>query len=156
MLGLINSKATQALTQIDSMSPLQIDVYAPDLEIRSILSFKSSNKARKFKVNIDIYVARSACDEVGRVLSNHSLHLQDPITNRLQLEYINPQVLEFSSLADNDIRTAKDALLLTSGESKAGPLSWSSVLGHLPYHNAESVYKDNSRLETKLLRYVQS
>jgi hypothetical protein len=154
VLAIINSRTARALARIEAICQFEFHVYATHLEVQKALSSKSS-KARMFNASIEIYTPKSKYDEVGTLLSNRSLHLQDPATNLLRLPYINPQMLVFSGLTDNDIRRAEDSLLLTGDDQDTRPLSWSSVLGRLTYSSAESINISTVRLKTELLECVR-
>lgn len=150
----LNSVATSALNSVAAFSRTSFQAYMSKSERESLFDPRSHhNKALpRFTLNVNILGPILSSDEVGDLLSDQGLFLQEPLAFANHYAYQNPHIWTFQDLLDVDVWLAR--LAQDKPEQMAAQQSWSHVLDELADTNVEQMDLDLSRVTTQLLKYV--
>jgi SWI/SNF-related matrix-associated actin-dependent regulator of chromatin subfamily A3 len=96
--GVLNEHASKALGKLVDQKSVDLDCLAPTLTLRQTIEKASKQKDAIVRVDINVYGASSARQEVGRDLSDNKIYLQRPDQLRPGLEYDNPHILHFPDM----------------------------------------------------------
>ncbi|KAK1753777.1 P-loop containing nucleoside triphosphate hydrolase protein [Echria macrotheca] len=154
-VAVLDEATAQAFSALARVSGCEIDLFMSGAEFRSLRSkFKSGEKKTHFNVSAVIYGPPETREEVGRVLSNARLYLQDPTRYRQEVSrYDNPHRLELGDTSSILPTTSKsDSPLL--GNHYAEEIE--TILKNLD-HSAElrSDARISSIVKTKLNRHQE-
>jgi hypothetical protein len=95
----MNSKAALALLETRKYAGVQLDIFAERSHLEACSRKAGKTAASKF-LHVDAHMSgcRSDGESIGKLLSKHSIYLQDPRSPVTLMEYHNPHVLSLDVL----------------------------------------------------------
>jgi hypothetical protein len=152
--GILNEHASKALGKLVDESKVDLDCLAPTLTLRETIEKASKAKDAVVRVDINVYGASSAKQDVGRYLSDNKLYLQRPDQPRPGLEYDNPHILHFSDMAVETFEYAPEPCVNdkpTSKSTEAFRQTISDVYSSLQRGSRLNCMEGDDRVKTDLL-----
>jgi hypothetical protein len=107
-----------------------------------------------FKLHINIFGLKTDSKQIGNLLSDRGLYLQEPYQRTEKSEYHNPHVWTFDDTPLIDIWLAGLSSGKSLGEQTEVERGWNGVLDDLSNFDAGQRDLDTSCLTVPLLQYV--
>lgn len=151
----LNTLASSALNQAAHM--LRFKAYMDEVAFRALFdTHKCTNKGdqTRFKLQINIFGLKRDSEQIGTLLSDSSLYLQEPYQRMENYAYHNPHVWTFDDLPDIDVWLAGLSRSKPIGEQMAAEQGWNKVLDDLSSFDSGHTDLDTSCLTVPLLKYV--
>ena len=151
----LNALAASALNQAAHM--LRFKAYMDEVAFRAFFdTYKCTNKGdlARFKLQINIFGLKRDSEQIGTLLSDSSLYLQEPYQRTENYAYHNPHVWTFDDLPDIDVWLAGLSRSKPIGEQMAVEQGWNKVLDDLSSFDSRHTDLDTSCLTVPLLKYV--
>jgi SWI/SNF-related matrix-associated actin-dependent regulator of chromatin subfamily A3 len=155
---------------------VKFQAYLSKSDWESLFPVQSNHRtgpARTFDVEVNVYSFKHHADQIGDILSQIGVFLQDPTYGLDEVPYHNPQLLEFQRVEERQ----EEALNTVSDTSAFNPISFGSVmeqektdperqrntteivdsiLDSLSHNNIlQEVSTDQNRIKAKLLPYAR-
>ena len=151
----LNALAASTLSQVADI--VTFEAYADEASFRALLGTQNGigrSTLTRFKIHINMFGLKSDSDQVGILLSDNGLYLQEPYQRTENCDYHNPHVWTFDDLPDIDIWLAGLSRGKLVGEQMAAEQGWNRVLDDLSGFDSNHRDLDTSCLTIPLLKYV--
>ena len=151
----LNALAASTFSQIADI--VTFEAYADEASFRALLGTQNGigrSTLTRFKIHINMFGLKSDSDQVGILLSDNGLYLQEPYQRTENCDYHNPHVWTFDDLPDIDIWLAGLSRGKLVGEQMAAEQGWNRVLDDLSGFDSNHRDLDTSCLTIPLLKYV--
>ncbi len=156
--GILNEHASKVLGKLVDQSRVDLDCLAPTLTLRETIEKASKAKDAVVRVDINVYGASNARQDVGRQFSDNKLYLQRPDQLRSGLEYDNPHILHFPEMAAETFEYAPEPCVNANPASKSTEAfrqTISDVYSSLQRGSRLNCMEGNDRVKTELLPSVK-
>lgn len=151
----LNALAASTLSQVTDI--VTFEAYADETSFRALLDTQNSTSRSalaRFKIHINIFGLKSDSEQVGILLSDNGLYLQEPYQRTENCNNYNPHIWTFDDLPDIDIWLAGLSRGRLVGEQMAAEQGWNRVLDDLSNFASNHRDLDTSCLIVPLLKYV--
>jgi hypothetical protein len=151
----LNALAASTLSQVADI--VTFEAYADEASFRALLGTQNGigrSTLARFKIHINIFGLKSDSEQVGILLSDNGLYLQEPYQRTENCKYHNPHVWTFDDLPDIDIWLAGLSRGKLVGEQMAAEQGWNRVLDDLFNFDSNHRDLDTSCLTVPLLKYI--
>jgi hypothetical protein len=153
----VNNRVFRAIRELDKFPGVRCDAYAPREHILALSSAWRKGKAAEtmLVVKMNILGPSLFSQQVGILLSDMSIWLQDPEWMENGVAYRNPHLVDFEGLSETDIWLQE--LVLRSGDASRTPVGreWNDALEELaPTQFSTNVYSSGV-LSTYLAPHVE-
>jgi SWI/SNF-related matrix-associated actin-dependent regulator of chromatin subfamily A3 len=152
--GILNEHASSTLRKLLDQSLVDLDCLAPTLALRETIEKAAKAKDAIVRVDINVYGASSARQEVGCHLSDNKLYLQRPDQLRPGLEYDNPHFLRFPDMEAETVEPAPESHVNDKPASKSTEVfrrTISEVYSSLQRGTRLHCVEGDDRVKTELL-----
>jgi hypothetical protein len=148
----LNALAASALHQVAQM--VKLEAYIDGASFRALDERAQQSTLARFRVQINIFGLERDGEQVGTLLSDYGLYLQEPYQLEGKGPYHNPHVWAFDDLPDVDIWLAGLSRGKLIGEQMTAEQGWNRVLDDLSSFDSGHTDLDTSCLTVPLLKYV--
>lgn len=155
--GQLNSVVAAILTKVASCSRVMVDAYICIASLKALFGPQNNTNSTtlaRFKLNINVFGARSDSEAIGETLSDGSLFLQEPLWRTDKLDYHNPHIWSFEEFPEVDIWLAGLNRDKPLEEQMTAQQGWNEVLDELSSFKSGHTDLDVSLLTARLLKYT--